>query len=110
MRALKDAFGRLCRLASARRCCRPFLRPRQRTLNPPDTGHNEDEEEQITHNGWGEMELAQGVEDPSILARGLCTTLCPACCAEPAVSKRDAARTDGRARAIWARTFATMQH
>ena len=27
-----------------------------------------------------------------------------------AVSKRDAARTDGRARAIWARTFATMQH
>ena len=92
MRALKDAFGRLCRLASARSCCRPFLRPRQRTLNPPDAGHNENEEEQITHNGWGKMELAQGVENVSILARSLCTALCPAHCTEHAGTGSEQAR------------------
>ena len=92
MRALKDAFGRLCRLASARRCCRPFLRPRQRTLNPPDTGHNEDEEEQITHDGWGKLELAQGVENVSILTRSLCTALCPACCTSYAGTGNEQAR------------------
>ena len=69
MGALEDALeigAPLAALSTAvfPRDCSPFLRPRHGTPNPPHCGHEENQNEQIAHDGGGEANVARRVENP----------------------------------------------